>query len=584
MTASLSNHEIAQIFHNIALSLEISGESRYRYQAYSRAGDAINALPASLASYRERGELEQVPGVGKTLADKIEELLDTGQLTFYEKLKKDIPPGVLELLKVPNIGPRTAGRLYKDLGIDSLVALRQAADQGKLVGVKGFGTKMIEGIAAGISAAENADTRTLLGESLASAELLIASLQQAVPLREISYAGSLRRARETNGDIDLLAAADDPAAVVRVFTALPMIAHVESSGDEKATVFMHNGLQVDLYALPPAMWGSALQHFTGSRAHNIRFRELALERGMSFSEHGFKQVADGTTRACATEQDVYAHVGLPWIPPELREGAGEFEAAQNGTLPDLIELAHLQGDLHMHSTWSDGSASLRDMAQAARARGYHYMAITDHSAYLGITNGLDAGRLRQQAEEVRALNEEFTNGGVDFRILRGVECDITPDGTLALPDDVLAELDIVVASPHVKLSQEPELATERILRAIRNPHVDIIGHPTGRLIGKRAGSELDIDALARAAAETGTLLEINSGPDRLDLTATSVQRVLELGANIVIDSDAHHPDNLAWIRLGVLTARRGWASSDRVANTWSLERLQAWLERAPLKK
>ncbi|MBC8163608.1 MAG: DNA polymerase/3'-5' exonuclease PolX, partial [Roseiflexaceae bacterium] len=526
--ASLSNHEIAQIFHNIALSLEISGESRYRFQAYSRAADAINALPASLASYRERGELEAVPGVGKTLADKIEELLDTGQLAFYEKLKKAVPPGVLELLKVPNIGPRTAGRLYKDLGIDSLAALKQAAEDGRLVGVKGFGAKAIAGISEGISAAEHADTRTLLNEALAAAELLIDSLRAAVPLHEITYAGSLRRARETSGDIDLLAAADDTAAVVRAFVGLPLVAHVESAGDEKATIFLHNGLQADLYVLPPSIWGSALQHFTGSRAHSIRFRELALERGLSFSEHGFKRVDTGEIVGCASEQDVYAKVGLPWIPPELREGAGEFEAAQAGHLPTLVELGHIRSDLHMHSTWSDGAASIRTMAEAARARGYRYMALTDHSAYLGITNGLDAARIQQQAAEVQALNQEYAAAGIDFIILRGIECDITPDGTLALPDEVLAELDLVIASPHVKLRQEPALATERILKAIANPHVDIIGHPTGRLIGNRAGSELDIDAIARAAAATGTLLEVNSGPDRLDLMATSVRRVLEL--------------------------------------------------------
>lgn len=578
MAASLSNHEIVQIFFAIADSLEVAGESRYRFQAYRRAGDSINALPASLASYRERGELEAVPNIGKTLADKIEEMLDTGKLEFYEKLKKEIPPGVLELMKVPSIGPRTAGRLYKDLGIDSLAALKQAAESGKLAGVKGFGAKMLDSLTAGITAAENADTRTLFGDALAAAEMLIAALREAVPLDEISYAGSLRRGHETIGDIDILVAAADTATVVQAFTKLPLIAHVESSGSEKATVFLHSGMQVDVYALPPAIWGSALQHFTGSRGHNITFREIALAQGFSFSEHGFKRQSDGVTVACATEQEVYATVGLPWVPPELRESAGEFEAAQAGTLPKLVELGDIRGDIHMHSTWSDGKASVRDMAEAVRARGYSYMAMTDHSAYLGIVNGLDGKRLREQAKEIQTLNDEYALAGVAFRILRGVECDITPDGELALPDDVLAELDLVVASPHTGLRQPPEKATERILKAIRNPHVDIIGHPTGRLIGNRPGAEIDLDAIARAAAEYGTLLEVNSGPDRLDLAATSVRRALELGATLVIDSDAHHPDNLAWMRLGVTTARRGWATADRVANTWSLERLLAWVQ------
>lgn len=576
MTAALSNHEIATIFHTIADSLEVAGESRYRFQAYRRAGDAILSLPASLASYRERGELENIPGIGKTLADKIEELLDTGKLQFYEKLQQRVPPGVLELLRVPNIGPRTAGRLYSELGIDGLAALKAAAESGKLEGVKGFGAKTLEGLVEGIAAAERLDQRALLHDALTTAESLIAALQASVPLRQISYAGSLRRARETIGDLDLLAAADDPAAVVRAFTGLPMIAHVESSGDEKATVFMHSGMQVDLIALAPAMWGSALQHFTGSRAHSITFRERALERGMSFSEHGFRH-ADGTTVPCATEEEVYAAVDLPWIPPELREGAGEFEAAMAGRLPRLVTLEDIQADLHMHSSWSDGKASVRDMAEAARARGYRYIAMTDHSAYLGVTRGLDGARLRQQAEEIAALNAEYESRGETFRILRGVEVDITPDGELALPDEVLAELDLVIASPHVSLRQPREKATERILRAIRNPHVDVIGHPTGRLIGGREGADIDVDAIARAAAEAGTLLEVNSGPDRLDLTATIARRALELGAKIVIDSDAHHPDNLLWLRLGVMTARRGWATADSVANTWDVERLMEWV-------
>ncbi|KAB8143983.1 DNA polymerase/3'-5' exonuclease PolX [Chloroflexia bacterium SDU3-3] len=573
MPATLTNHDIAEVFAKIALSLEVAGESRYRFQAYQRAADSIGELPAALATYRERGELEAIPNIGKTLADKIIELLDTGQLQFYEKLKQQVPPGVLDLMKVPSIGPRTAGKLYKELGIDSLAALKQAADTGKLAGVKGFGAKTIAGISAGITAAEQADTRVLMGEALAMAEQLLAALREAVPLREAAYAGSLRRGRETTGDLDILAAAEDTASVVRAFTALPMIAYVDSSGDAKATAYLHSGMQVDLYAVDPAVWGAALHHFTGSRAHNIRFRELALAQGMSFSEHGFKRLESGETVPCATEQQVYATVGLPWIAPELREDAGEFEAAQAGALPRLVELADIRADLHMHSTWSDGKHSIRAMAEAAMARGYSHMAITDHSAYLGIVNGLDAARLKAQAEEIRALNAEL--GG--FRILRGVEVDITPDGGLALPDEVLAELDIVVASPHVQLRQPAEQATERILKAIRNPHVDIIGHPTGRLIGGRAGAELDIDAVARAAAETNTLLEVNSGPDRLDLSAAHARRALELGALLVTDSDAHHTDNLAWIRLGVVTARRGWAAADQLANTWDLPRLLAWL-------
>ncbi len=433
-----------------------------------------------------------------------------------------------------------AGRLYTELGIASLAELKDAAESGKLNGVKGFGAKTIAGILQGIAAAAGHDRRTLLIEALRTAEGLIETLRAAAPsLRQATYAGSLRRGRETIGDLDILAAADDPPAVVRAFTTLPLVAKIESAGDEKATVYLHNGMQADLIALAPAMWGSALQHFTGGKAHNIRFREIALAQGLSFSEHGFKRTADSSILQTPTEEEVYAAIGLPWIPPEIRENSGEFEAARAGRLPRLIELADMQADLHMHSTWSDGKASIREMAAAAQAHGYRYIAITDHSAYLGITNGLDGARLRQQAEEIGALNAEYAAQGLDFFILRGVEVDITADGTLALPDDVLADLDIVVASPHVSLRQPIEQATERLLRAIRNPHVDIIGHPTGRLIGSRAGSEIDLNAIGRAAAETGTLLEVNAGPDRLDLDAPSVRSVLDLGAQITIISDSY---------------------------------------------
>lgn len=577
MAETLTNRQIADVFYAIADTMEVLGDDAFRTRAYRRAGDAIVDLATPLAALRERGELTGVPGIGKAIADKVSELLDTGKLEFYEKLRAKVPEGVLGILRVPNIGPRTAGRLYSELGIASVAELKAAAEGGKLDKVKGFGPKTVAAIIRDIAAAETRDQRTLLFDALRAAEQLVATLREASPaVREASPAGSLRRGRETIGDLDILASTSDPAATVRAFTSLPLVARVESSGDEKATVYLHNGLQADLIAIRPELWGAALQHFTGGKAHNIRFREIALAQELSFSEHGFKR-ADGSTLACATEEEVYAAVGLPWVPPEIRENAGEFEAALAGRVPRLVELADMRADLHMHSTWSDGKADIRAMAEAARARGYSHIAITDHSLFLGITNGLDGVRLREQAAEIAALNAEYAAAGAGFRILRGVEVDITADGGLALPDDVLAELDLVVASPHVKLSQAPEQATERLLRAIRNPHVDIIGHPTGRLIGSRPGSEIDVDAVARAAADTGTLLEVNAGPDRLDLDAPSVRRALELGAKLTIDSDSHHPDNLQWLRLGVLTARRGWAQAEDVANTWELDRLLSWI-------
>ncbi len=570
---SLSNRDIADIFGAIAASMEILGEDRFRIQAYRRASEAIADLPMPLADYRARAALEDIPGIGKTIAGKIGVLLDEGALPLYEKLREQVPSGVLDLLRVPDIGPRNARRLYAELGVASLADLSTVLDSGKLRGLKGFGAKSEQRIRTGLESLARRERRVVMPYALAAAETLIAGLRAARPdLVQLAYAGSLRRARPTIGDIDLLATAADTASVIAAFTALPSVARVVEAGESKATVILHNGLQADLLATPPEQWGSALLHFTGSQAHNIRFRELALERGLSFSEHGFRR-ADGELLACAAEADAYAMLDLPWIPPELREGRSEFEAARAEKLPRLLELADMRADLHMHSVWSDGRASIAEMAEAARARGLSHIAITDHSAYLGVTGGVDAARLREQAAEIAMLNADYAARGLDFRVLCGVEVDITPDGVLALPDDALADLDIVVASLHVSLRQPREQITARLLRAIANPHVDIIAHPTGRILERREGADLDMEAIFAAAREHGVCLEINSGPDRLDLDASLARRALELGVTLVVDSDAHRPDELDWLRYGVLTARRAWASADQVANAWPLERL-----------
>jgi DNA polymerase (family 10) len=568
---SLSNRDIADVFQAIADSMEILGEDRFRILAYRRASEAIADLPMPLADYRARNALEEIPGIGKTIADKIGVLLDSGSLPLYERLNAQTPPGVRDMLQVPNLGPRNVKRLYTELGIASLDDLRAAIAEGKLRGLKGFGAKSEERIRQGLDMLAQREKRIVMPHALSIVETLMEGLRAAAPgLEQLSYAGSLRRARPTVGDLDLLAAAADTGAVIRAFTGLPQVARIVSAGEAKATVILHSGMQADLMVLPPARWGSALQHFTGSKEHNIRFRELALARGLSFSEQGFKR-QNGTLIECATEAEVYATLDLPWIPPELREDKSEFDAARSKSLPHLVTLADLQADLHMHSTWSDGRASIAAMAAAAQANGLRYIAITDHSAYLGVTGGVTPERLDQQAAEVAQINADFAARGFDFRVLHGVEVDITPDGDLALPDEALAKLDLVIASLHVSLRQPREQVTARLLRAIANPHVDIIAHPTGRILGRRDGADLDMEAVIQAAIAHGVFLEINSGPDRLDLDAMHVRRALELGATIVINSDAHHPDNLAWLRYGVLTARRGWASAGQIANSWPAE-------------
>ncbi len=571
MSMPLSNHEIADIFRAVADSMEILSEDRFRILSYRRAADAVGDLPMPLADYRAHDTLEAIPGIGKTIAEKIGVLLDTGSLPLYERLKQQVPSGLLDLLRVPDLGPRKVKRLYDELGIASLDDLRTAVDQGTLRGLKGFGAKSEQRIAQGLEALSQHERRSLLSHALTTAEAVIQVLKAAVPdPSHVQYAGSLRRARATIGDIDILAASPDPGTVARAFASLPQVARIIAAGDTKVSVALHNGFQADLLVVPPDQWGSALQHFTGSQAHNIRLRELALERGLSFSERGFRR-QDGSIVPCADEAAVYAMLDLAWIPPELREDRGEFAVARAGTVPTLVDLSDIRGDLHMHSTWSDGHADIATMAAAAHKRGYSYIAITDHSAYLGVTGGLNVQRLHAQAAEVARVNAQYANQGYLFRVLHGVEVDITPEGDLALPDEALADLDIVVASLHVSLRQPREQVTERLLRAIHNPHVDIIAHPTGRILERREGADLDMEAIFQAAAATGTWLEINSGPDRLDLDALHVRRALELGVTLVINSDAHHPDNLAWLRYGVLTARRGWATPDRVANTWPVE-------------
>jgi len=564
----MNNREVAAVFEDIADMLEIKGEDRFRVQAYRRAAQNILAEPEDIESLWEAGRLKDIAGVGEAIAKKIDELLRTGRLTYYEELRAEIPPGVAAMLQIPDVGPKTAKLLYEQLGITSVAALEEAARAGKLRGIKGLGAKTEANILRGIAALKHRSTRTLLATALPVAEDLLTELRRCPATLKADLAGSLRRRKPTIGDIDLLVATDDPATVIDWFVKSPRIAEVQARGETKVSVILRNGLQVDLRVLPPQYYGSLLQYFTGSQAHNVALRELARVQGLSLSEYGFVD-SQGKRIDCATEEEVYQLLGLDWIPPELREASGELEAAAQHRLPRLIELPDVRSDLQMHSLYSDGTATIADMARAARDRGYEYIAITDHSQSLGVANGLTPERLRQQRTEIDELNRQMA----PFRILHGSEVEIRADGSLDFPDEVLAELDIVLAAVHSGMRQDKATMTARVSRAMRNPHVDILAHPTGRLIGQREPLELDFDTILNVARETGTILEINGQPNRLDLDGEHARLAQQRGVLLSLGTDAHAPDGLAAMSLAVAMARRGWAESENVVNTWSFERL-----------
>ncbi|MBN1661861.1 MAG: DNA polymerase/3'-5' exonuclease PolX [Anaerolineae bacterium] len=578
----MTNQEIAGVLRQIGDMMNILGENRFKVIAYQRAAENITNLGQDIRAYWRAGTLQEIPGVGQAIADKIDELLTTGRLEYYERLQEQIPAGVVTLLTIPDVGPKTARLLWEELGLQSVAEVEAAARDGRLRDLPGLGAKSENKILAGIEALNRRSDRIPLGTAWPAAAELLAQLEEACPqVAQAAVAGSLRRMRATIGDIDLLVASHEPAAVMRAFAALPRVAEVVLSGPTKTTVRLHNGLQVDLRVLEPERWGAALHYFTGSQAHNIRLREMAIKHGLSLSEYGFKreetpEEPGAGTRAseilCATEKEVYDTLGLPWIPPELREDRGEIQAALAGELPRLVERGDIRGDLHAHSDWSDGAAPLAEMAGAARALGYHYLLISDHTHGLAVASGLTAERLRAQRAEIEALNAQWD----DFVLLQGCEMEIRADGTLDLPDDVLAGLDLVVASVHTSLRQEPEQMTRRVLNAIENPYVDLIGHPSGRLLGQREESTVDLDAVIRAAAQTGTALEVNGGPSRLDLDDAHVRRAIELGVKIATNSDAHHPEGLGNLVYAVATARRGWAEPCDVLNTLALDELRAW--------
>ncbi|MHB8191975.1 MAG: DNA polymerase/3'-5' exonuclease PolX [Bellilinea sp.] len=570
----MTNEELARTFEKIADLLEIKGEVIYVVLAYRRAAESLRILGQEADVYRTSQPLNTIPGIGKAIAEKIIELLDTGKLGFLEKLEAEVPVSLLEILEVPDVGPKKVALFWKQAGITTLADLEIAAQEHRLRQLPGMGEKSEQRILEGIAALRRRSHRMTLGVARPIGLRWVEWLQAQPCVQQAEFAGSLRRWRSTIGDLDLVAACDDSAALMAAFTSHPEVVRVLGQGENKSSIELSNGLKLQLWTQPPENFGSLLQFVSGSKEHNVRLREFALKQGWSLSERGLTST-DGKLVTYSEEESLYQALGLPWIAPELREDRGEIQAAQTGDLPALLKIDQLQAELHSHSTWSDGVNTIREMALAARQRGLKMLAITDHSASLGIAGGLKAEDLLRQRAEIDLVQKEL---GSDFRLLQGTEVEIKADGSLDYPDEVLAQLDIVIASLHVSLRQPRPEVTARLLKVMQNPHVDIIGHLTGRLLPNREGADLDMDSVLKAALENGLALEINANPARLDLDEVYSRRAAEMGIPLSINTDAHSPADLDLVEYGVSVARRAWVEPEAVLNCWSVEKITAWLQ------
>ena len=551
------------MLNRVADLLEIRGENFFKIRAYREAVRQLDNLTTEVENMIKEGRLKDVPGIGEAIEKKIVEYVTTGQLDFLTRLEAEVPPELLELTRVPGLGPRTAKDIYDALGILSLDDLEAAAQSHRLLSVRGIKAKTEENILKGIGLLKRTEGRTFFPEAWILADSLLVTLRSLEGSLRAEIAGSLRRAQETIGDLDLLVASDDPEAMCRQFARLPQVDEVIAQGDTQTSIRVRSGMQVDLRAIRPDSFGAAWQYFTGSQAHNVQLRGRAERMGkLKINEYGvYKE--DGTRIAGDTEESVYAAVGCSWIPPELREGWGEIELAATGPLPALVQQQDLRGDLHTHSSWSDGRNEIAVMARAARERGYAYIALTDHTQSLTIAQGLTPERFIARAAEIETANAQ---PGL-ARVLNGAEVDILPDGTLDLPDDCLASLDVVVASVHTALDQPREQITQRVLSALRSPHVDVLAHPTSRRLDRRGETRLDLEAVIAEAVNTGTALEINSSPWRLDLNDTWARKAREAGAVLAIDTDAHYPAEFDSARYGCAIGRRAGLTPDRILNT-----------------
>ena len=570
-----NNLEIARIFGEIADLLEVKQESTFRVNAYRKAARAVESLGEDVSTVAGRGELRKIAGIGPSLAEKIEEYLKTGKILYHDELRAELPPGLSELMTISEVGPKTALLLYQRLGISTVDALEQAARAGKVRALPRLGAKTEQNILQGIERRRQQGTRQPLGVVLPQAQAVVEALRRVPGVERLSLAGSIRRMRDTIADIDIVAATLAPDAVMNTFVTLPQAARVLSRGPTRSSIILGRaGVQCDVRAVEPASYGAALQYFTGSKDHNVQLREMGVRRGLRINEYGVFRVPSEEKIGGRTEEDVYGALDLPWIPPEIREGQGEIDLAQRRALPRLVAVEDIRGDLHAHTTWSDGADTAEAIARAAKARGYEYVCITDHSQSLKFAGGVTIEDLATHARAVAELSDRL-----GIRVLIGTEADILADGSLDYPDDVLKTLDVVIGSIHTRLKMSPAEMTRRVITAMQNPHLDILGHPTGRLVGERPPMDMDMEAVVDAACTTETVLEINASPERLDLRDTHVRLARDRGALLEIGTDAHRKAHFAYIDYGVGTARRGWVEPDRVINTWPLTRLLEYLGR-----
>ena len=572
----IKNIEISKIFNDIVNILKIKDENRFKIRAYERVAATIENLPMEVETLYNLGKLDEIPGVGEAISKKIEELIKTGKLEYYVNLKQKIPSGVLELLNIPEIGPRKAKLFYEELDIDNVEKLEKAAREHKLQTLPGMGEKAEKKILKGIQLINEGKQRTLLGIALPIAEKMVMQLKSLPEIDQIDIAGSLRRRKDTIGDIDILVSSNHPEKVMEQFTHLPEVKEVLAEGLTKSAILTQQNVHLDLRVVELDSFGAAMQYFTGSKAHNVRLREMAVKKGLKINEYGVFQARNNKKIAGKEEQEIYRKLGLQYIMPELREDRGEFEAAQKKQLPKLVTIEDIKGDLHTHTSDSDGLNTIDEIVEAAKKKGYEYIAITDHSQSLYVAGGLTEEKLLKQIEQIEAINKNLNN----FVVLKGIEVDIKSDGTLDFPDSILERLDIVIAAIHTGLKQERGKLMERLTKAMRNPLVNIIAHPTGRIIGYREPYDIDVQELIKIAAETHKILEINASPERMDLKDIYVKSAREEGVLLAIGTDTHQLSSLDNMTYGISIARRGWLEKSNLINTFSLAELKARLKKA----